>query len=146
LAWSTGISIEIFPPCSNEEMLKLHGKARVSIGVNISDAISISLLEAMIMGSFPIQSNTSCANEWVQCGETGILVPAEDPDAVAKALRRALSDDALVDRAAEINARVTAKRLDRAVIQPQVIAMYDKVFSGTRAQKPTRVELVGVKR
>jgi glycosyltransferase involved in cell wall biosynthesis len=104
LAGSTGIPIEIFPPCSNEEMLRLHGKARVSIGVAISDAISISLLEAMIMGSFPIQSNTSCADEWIRCGETGILVHPEDPDAVANALRRALLDDTLVDQAAEINA------------------------------------------
>ena len=135
LAQSTGIPIEIFPPCSNEEILRLHGKARASIGVNISDAISLSLLEAMIMGSVPIQSNTGCANEWVRCGETGILVHPEDPDAVAKALRRALSDDALVDRAAEINARVTVERIDRSVVQPQVIAMYERVFAQTTVER-----------
>jgi glycosyltransferase involved in cell wall biosynthesis len=131
LTHSTGIPIDIVPPSSHEEILRLHGRARVSIGLGISDAISTSLLEAMTMGSFPIQSNTSCANEWVQCGETAILVPPEDPDAVAKALRRALSDDALVDRAAEINAGVTAARLDRSVIQPQVIAMYERILRQT---------------
>lgn len=146
LTHSTGIPIDIVPPSSHEEILKLHGRARVSIGLGISDAISTSLLEAMTMGSFPIQSNTSCADEWIRCGETGILVPPDDPDAVAKALRRALSDDALVDRAAETNAEVTATRLDRSVIQPQVIAMYERVFSETRAQRSIRAELVGVKR
>jgi hypothetical protein len=134
LTHATGIPIDIVPPSSHEEILRLHGRARVSIGLGISDAISTSLLEAMTMGSFPIQSNTSCANEWVQCGETAILVPPEDPNAVAKALRRALSDDALVDRAAEINAGVTAERIDRSVVQPQVIAMYEKIFAETRAQ------------
>jgi len=58
-----------------------------------------------------------------------LLVPPEDPVAIAAAIRRALSDDALVDRAAEINARITSERIDRTVIQPQVIAMYEKVVA-----------------
>ena len=57
----------------------------------------------------------------------GLIVPPEDPEPVAAAIRRALSDDALVDRAAELNARVARERLDELVIRPQVIAMYEKV-------------------
>ncbi|MBI4523169.1 MAG: glycosyltransferase family 4 protein [Deltaproteobacteria bacterium] len=124
---STGIPLDIIPPCSHEEMLRLHGQARVSIGLSISDAISTSLLEAMIMGSFPIQSRTSCGDEWLQCGKTGILVHPEDPEGIAKAITRAVSDDTLVDQAAEINAQVAADRLDRCVIEPQVKAMYEKI-------------------
>jgi len=132
VAQSTGIPIEIVPHCPHEDILRLHGQARISIGLSISDAVSTSLLEAMVMGSFPIQSNTSCADEWIQCGETGLLVHPEDPQAVAAAIRRAVTDDALVDRAAEINARVAAERLDQSVIQPQVIAMYEKVAAQAR--------------
>ncbi|MBI4523168.1 MAG: glycosyltransferase family 4 protein [Deltaproteobacteria bacterium] len=135
LAQSTGLTIEIVRRCSHEDMLRLHGQARVSIGLSISDAISTSLLEAMIMGSFPIQSDTSCANEWVVCGETAILVHPDDPRGVARALRRAVTDDALVDRAAEINAQVTAERLDRSVIQPQVIATYEKIAAKGEKQR-----------
>jgi glycosyltransferase involved in cell wall biosynthesis len=127
VAQSTGIPIEIVPHSPHEDILRLHGQARISIGLSISDAVSTSLLEAMVMGSFPIQSNTSCADEWIRCGETGLLVHPEDPEAVAAAIRRAVTNDALVDHAAEINARLAAERLDQSVIQPQVIAMYDKV-------------------
>ena len=42
-------------------------------------------------------------------------------------VRRAVTDDALVDRAAEINAQLAAERLDHSVIQPQVIEMYERV-------------------
>jgi hypothetical protein len=42
-------------------------------------------------------------------------------------IRRAVTDDALVDRAAEINARLVAERLDRSVIQPQVIATHEQM-------------------
>jgi glycosyltransferase involved in cell wall biosynthesis len=127
VAQSTGIPIEIVPCCSHEDMLRLQGRARVSIGLSISDAISTSLLEAMVMGSFPIQSNTSCADEWLQNGKTGLLVHPEDPEAVAAAIRHAVSDDALVDHAADVNTRLVAERLDYSMIRSQVIAMYENV-------------------
>ena len=81
------------------------------------------------MGSFPIQSHTSCADEWFRDGEGGLLVHPEDPEGVAAALRRAVTDDALVDRAAEINAATVATRLDEAVVRPQVVAMYNRVYA-----------------
>jgi glycosyltransferase involved in cell wall biosynthesis len=134
---STGILIELVPYSPHEDILRLHGQARISIGLSISDAVSTSLLETMAMGSFPIQSNTSCADEWIRDGETGLLVHPEDPEAIAAAIRRAVTDDALVDRAADINARVAAERLDQSVIQPQVIAMYERVAAQGK-QRPMR--------
>jgi len=59
--------------------------------------------------------------------ESGFIVPPEDPEPIAAAIRRAVSDDALVDRAAELNAKVARERLDQDVIRPQVIAMYEKI-------------------
>jgi hypothetical protein len=124
---STGIPIEVIPYCSHDDMLRLYGRARVSIGLSISDAISTNLLEAMVMGAFPIQSCTACADEWIVDGESGFIVPPEDPEPIAAAIRRAVADDALVDRAAELNAKVARERLDQDVIRPQVIAMYEKI-------------------
>ena len=131
---SAGIPIELIPPCSHERMLSLFGRARVYIGLSISDAISTSLLEAIIMGAFPIQSSTSCADEWIESGKTGLIVPPEDPEIIAKAIRLAVSDDSLVDSAAKINARLAAERLDHSTIRPQVVAMYEKVA----AQRPAK--------
>jgi glycosyltransferase involved in cell wall biosynthesis len=124
---ATGIPIEIVPQSSHEDILRLHSRARVSIGLSIGDAASTSMLEAMVMGAFPIQSCTACADEWIEDGKTGLIVPPEDPEPIAAAIRRAVSDDALVDRAAELNAQTARERLDQAVIRPQVIAMYEKV-------------------
>jgi glycosyltransferase involved in cell wall biosynthesis len=127
---STGIQFEIESrDRMRSDILRMHGRARVSIGLSISDAISTSLLEAMAMGSFPVQSNTGCGDEWIKCGENGLLVPPESPEAVATALRRALLDDGLVDQAAEINARLMFERIDSSVIKPKVTAMYEKIFA-----------------
>ena len=52
----------------HHEMLKHFSEAKVYIGISLSDGISTSLLEAMAMGAFPIQTNTSCAEEWIEDG------------------------------------------------------------------------------
>lgn len=126
-AQETGIPVEIVPPCSHDDLLRLLGRARVYLGLSIADAIPTSLLEAMVMGAFPIQSGTSAACEWITDGESGLIVPPEDPDIVEAALRRALKDDALVDRAGSINAETALRRLDGASIRAQVVASYRRV-------------------
>jgi hypothetical protein len=125
----TGIPVEIVPPCSHTEMLKKYGQARVYIGLSISDAISTSLLESIVMGAFPIQSCTACADEWIVDGQSGLIVPPEDVDLIEKALRLALTDDALVDQADSLNKETARKRLSLAVIQPKVIGFYQQVYN-----------------
>ena len=122
---SNGIPVRIISPdTSHHDILALHSQARISIGLSISDAISTSFLEAMVMGSFPIQSCTACANEFVEHGVSGMIVPPEDPDIIEMAIRTALIDDQLVDLAAELNWQVAEKRLGGDMIQEMTINMY----------------------
>ena len=128
----TKIPVQVISSVPHDEMLRLYSRSRIYIGLSISDGISTSLLEAMAMGAFPIQSCTACADEWFADGQSGFIVPPEDPHAIAEALRRALTDDLLVDRAAEINAQTIAQRLDNSVIKPQVIKMYEDIYNARR--------------
>lgn len=113
---------------SYHEILSLIGQARISLGLSISDAISTAVLEAMAMGAFPIQSWTSCADEWIKNGETGLLVPPEDPEVIEKAIRIALQDDQLVDRAAEKNFSVISEKLEKRIIKQKVVNYYQTVY------------------
>lgn len=131
LARLTGLQIEVLPPCSHEEMLARHGKARVGIGISACDGISTSLLEALLMGSLPVQTCTACADEWIEQGVNGLIVPPDDVNAIAAAIRRAATDDELVNRAAEINARTAAERLDDGRLRELAVAMYRQVLAGT---------------
>jgi hypothetical protein len=126
----TRIPIEIIPPASvsDQEIYSQFGKARIYIGLSISDGISTSLLEAMAMGAFPIQSCTACADEWIKNGESGIIVQPEDPDEIASAIRRALTDDILVNKAAEINAKTAKERLDYIKIKQRAVSMYQDIY------------------
>jgi glycosyltransferase involved in cell wall biosynthesis len=110
-------------------MLKKYGQARVYIGLSISDAISTSLLEAIVMGAFPIQSCTACADEWIVDGQSGLIVPPEDVDLIENALRLALTNDMLVDRADILNKETARKRLSLLIVQPKVIDFYQRVYN-----------------
>ena len=112
----------------HDEMLRLHGRARISIGLSVADGASMSFLESLAMGSFPIQSGTACVSEWLTDGVGGMIVPPEDPYAVADAIERAVNDDALVDRAAELNRAVARERLDDAVLRQKLVEIYGSVL------------------
>jgi glycosyl transferase family 4 len=115
-------------PLDHDAMLALHGNARVSMGVGISDGISTSFLEALVMGSFPIQSCTACADEWIEDGVSGFIVSPDDPSMIAARLVRALEDDALVDRAAEINWRTAQDRLEKTKVATAIVDNYRKIL------------------
>ena len=126
----TGIPIQIIrKDTPHREILSLHAKARISIGLSICDAISTSFLEAMVMGSFPIQSCTSCAEEWIIHGVSGMIVPPEDPDIIEIFLRTAITDDELVDKAASINWTTAQRRLDSQYLKNKAIEMYSTILN-----------------
>lgn len=121
----TGINVHGLPKgTSHEDILRMYGQSRISIGLSMSDGISTSFLEGLVMGAFPVQSWTACADEWIEDGKTGLLVPPEDPEGVASALRKALTDDDLVNSAAEKNYLVAAERLDQNLLKPRAVGIY----------------------
>lgn len=95
--------------CSNhialehDKILELQASARVYIGLSISDGISTSLLEAMALGTFPIQTCTSCAKEWITHGQSGFIVDHDDPEKLSQYILETLNNDDLVTQAAEAN-------------------------------------------
>lgn len=49
------------------------------------------------------------------------------PEEIAHALFRAMTDDALVDRAAKRNLELVGKIADRAKIRPRVVEFYERL-------------------
>ena len=101
---------------THQKLLEIFAKARIYIGISLSDGISISLQEAMVCGAFPIQTNTSCADEWILDGKSGFIVDPDNLMNLVSLVKTALMDDSLVDAAAEINYSEARKKLDRSII------------------------------
>ena len=113
-----------------EDILRLHASSRISIGVSISDGISTSFLEALVMRSFPIQSNTACAYEWIVDAKSGFIVSPYRPVDIADRIRRAATDDALVDEAARINAETARVKLEYQKVRHGIRSMYEAIEKG----------------
>ncbi len=126
------LNITVIGWATHDQMLSYFGSSRLYLGVSISDAISTSVLEAMAMGAFPIQTNTSCCDEWFDDGVGGFIVPPDDTDLIRARLLTALRDNRLVDEAAETNARTVDQRLNRRKLAPRVAAFYKPIFDHLR--------------
>ena len=100
---------------SRLDLLNQFSKSRIYIGCSESDGISTSFLESLISGSYPIQSNTSCADEWIKKGAVGSVVPLNF-EIIMESLRSAMLDVNLVDSASEINFAVSQKYLSHEYI------------------------------
>ncbi|MBL4774795.1 MAG: glycosyltransferase [Mariprofundus sp.] len=127
------LDIHVIPYAEHEKMLSFFAGARVYLGVSISDAISTSMLEAMAMGAFPIQTNTACCEEWIEDGKSGYVIPHDDDVVIADRLRKALTDDQLVDDAFEHNWSTVVSRLDKNILREKVIHIYDDIFSSMKS-------------
>jgi len=132
LLLSTHLDIEILDYASHDVMMRMFARARIYLGVSVSDGISTSMLEAMGLGAFPIQTNTSCCNEWIVDGRSGFEIPPDDPFVIANKLRQALVDDDLVDNASRLNWNTVVSKLNGSVLSSQVIEMYNYVLKNKK--------------
>ena len=129
-----GIPVRCIGRQSHREMMRLYGQARVYIGLSIGDGISTSFLEAIAMGAFPIQSDSSCGGEWIESGKSGFLAPAEDDARVAECLEISLTDDELVDRSQVTNVQTVREKADATSVAEAVAAFYlDPAAAAERA-------------
>lgn len=118
------LNIRVLPRSPYRTILELFGAARIAIAANQTDGTPNAMLEAMTMNAFPIQSDTESTAEWITDGVNGIMIDPHDPLDIAEAIRKAVRDDALIEKAAETNSRLIFQRLDISVVKPKVIEMY----------------------
>jgi hypothetical protein len=75
------------------------------------------------MGAYPIQTNTSCANEWVNLGAVASIVGLNQNE-ILDQIYIALKDDNLVDTASELNYKIAKKYLEYKVVQKKALEYY----------------------
>ena len=106
------------------EVFSLLGRARVMLAPSLVDGIPNSLYEAMACGAFPIVSPLETIRSLPVDESNVSFVRNLYPHEIAEALCRALTDNALVDRAATRNRELVRRVADRAAIRPRVVEYY----------------------
>lgn len=113
----------------HDELLELMGKSLIYIGNSISDGMPNTLLEAIVMGAFPIQSNPGgVTEEIIEDEKNGLLITnAEDTNEIKKTVLQALKQTEMIEIGFDLNRDIALKRLDYKINQQKVIALYQKV-------------------
>ena len=109
---------------AKREIIQLLSHARVFACPSVYEPLGIVNLEAMACGAAVVASRVGGIPEVVADGETGLLVPPDDPDTLAAALNALLRDR---DRAAAMGARGRARaaaEFDWTAIAAQTVALY----------------------
>jgi glycosyltransferase involved in cell wall biosynthesis len=122
----TGLNIEWHGKgeLSHTQMLDLFASARIYIGISLSDGISTSLLEAMAMGAFPIQTSTACVDEWFQDGVSGRAVGSLNPELLVAYVVNALNSKTSINLSGEVNRDRILNKANSLEIQRQVGSFY----------------------
>ena len=111
---------------NHSELMMLMGKSFVYIGNNISDGMPNALLEAIVMGVFPIQSNPGGATaEIITHKLNGLLI--EDPENIdeIKSLISYFVEYKVNSKIAQnINFELSRDRLDFEMNKKKVLEMY----------------------
>jgi len=88
-----------------------------------SEGLPMALLEAMAYGMAVAATEVGGIPEVLDSGEEGLLVPSEQPAALADALCRLADDSALRQRLAQ-GARSRVERLDAVEVADRLGALY----------------------
>ena len=114
----------------NEAILEFMGKSVIHIGNSVSDGMPNSLLEAMGMGAFPIQTNPGGATEEViEHGVNGYLITfPERKTEIAYLIKSALINLELRKKAQEYNVSLMNEHYNRAILQPKIVALYQNLL------------------
>ena len=91
LSKSTGMKITTYKKgaLSHNQVMELFQSSLIYVGHSLSDGISTSMVEAMAMGAIPVQTSTSCCDEWFQ--DSGVSVSEITESAVADAILQGLT-------------------------------------------------------
>jgi glycosyltransferase involved in cell wall biosynthesis len=110
-----------------DEILRLMGRSRVMLAPSLVDGTPNSMFEAMATGAFPILSPLDTIRPLVQDERNVLFARNLYPDEIGQALVRAMTDDSLVDSAAERNLALVRELADRTEIRPRVVKLYESL-------------------
>lgn len=124
--WS---NLDILGWLPHEKVLELLGKSILFIGNSTSDGIPNTLLEAVVMGAFPLQSNPGGATaELIVDGMNGFLIRnPEDTNEISVLIRNAVKDPSLLKKGAAYNTERIRPKLERNYVKEKVLEKYKLV-------------------
>ena len=110
---------------SHDSLIEKFKAARCYLGMSRSDGISTSFLEALTYGAFPIQTDTSCAAEWIDLGAIGYVANSKDVALIMDKIQAVFLNNDLVDFAQSVNNEIARKYLNFEYVKSKAQIFYE---------------------
>jgi glycosyltransferase involved in cell wall biosynthesis len=118
-------SVQFLGSVPHEEMPDLLTKADIYVSTSLYDGTSVSLLEAMAAGAFPVVTDIAPNREWIENGRNGFLFPAHDEFLLAKRILNAIHDKELLEKGRKSNQSIVEERALWPVCIEKIKAIYE---------------------
>jgi glycosyltransferase involved in cell wall biosynthesis len=116
---------------SDEELARLYGQAEVAVVPSLYEGFSLPAIEAMSCGVAVVATTGGALPEVVGTHEeTGLLVPPDDPSALALAIGRLLDDAGLRARLGAAGRRRVVRQFTWEVTAAGTAACYGALLEG----------------
>lgn len=97
----------------NSSLPNIMNEHDIYLSASLWDGTSVSLLEAMSCGLFPVISRTKSNCSWIKENQTGLMFECGKVEELAAKIIQAISDKNLFRTAIETNRRVIEEKADR---------------------------------
>ncbi|WP_452220371.1 glycosyltransferase [Lacinutrix salivirga] len=114
---------------AHDAILQLMGKSLIYIGNSVSDGMPNTLLEAITMGAFPIQSNPGgVTKEVITHQKNGLLIEnCEAVHEISQQIKTALTNPELIKSAFTINQNNIKPKFEYQLIKNKVLQAYNSI-------------------
>jgi len=109
------------------EALEAMTRARVMLAPSLVDGTPNSMFEAMAAGAFPIVSPLETIVPVVENEKNVLFARNLYPEEIAAALLRAMTDDKLIDEAAQRNLELVGRIANRDEVRARVVEFYNSL-------------------
>ena len=122
--------IEFLGRIPHEKMADLLAQADIYVSTSLYDGTSVSLLEAMGSGAFPIVTDIPANREWIISGENGFLVPINEERILGKRIIDAIRNRDLVEKSRIRNFSIVREKVPWPVNMKKFVDIYAELLSG----------------
>jgi glycosyltransferase involved in cell wall biosynthesis len=103
-------SVKFLGRVPHDQMPNLLSQADIYVSTSLYDGTSVSLLEAMGSGAFPVVTDIPANREWIINGENGFLISPHEPKSLASRIIDAIRNHELLQKGPTKNRLIVEQR------------------------------------
>jgi glycosyltransferase involved in cell wall biosynthesis len=131
-AYELGIDNRVICLGHRQDVPELLASCDLFVLPSLLEGLPLAVLEAMAAGKPVIATQVGGTNEAIINGKSGVLVPPADPMALARAIRKLLSDRPLAERLAAAGQARVHRHFSAESMVRRVTQIYDELLDSSR--------------